>query len=135
MRTQKYRLFTDGGARGNPGPAAIGAVLFKGKERIFEISKYIGETTNNQAEYRALIAGLEKALELQIYELNCFLDSSLVVHQLNGYWKVREPSLGKVFVRAWNLKQKFQKISFFYVQRERNKQADKLVNRALDKRL
>ena len=128
------RLFTDGGARGNPGPAAIGGVLYRGKEKINTFSEYIGETTNNQAEYAALIKGLELALATNIKELACYLDSELVVKQLNKEYKVKEAGLAKIFVKAWNLSGQFKKISFSHVRRELNKEADALVNKALDSR-
>lgn len=130
-----HKLFTDGGARGNPGPAAIGGVLYEDKQILDSFSKYIGETTNNQAEYQALIKGLEVALEHNIKELSCFLDSELVVKQLNKEYKVKDKELAKVFVRIWNLSLKFKKISFFHVRRELNKEADKLVNQALDNQI
>lgn len=129
------KLFTDGGARGNPGPAAIGGVLLDGNKRIAEFSEYIGETTNNQAEYQALIKGLEVALDNDVKELDCFLDSELVVKQLNKEYKVKDKELAKVFVRIWNLTLKFKKITFSHVRRELNKEADALVNQALDKQL
>lgn len=126
------KLFTDGGARGNPGPAAIGGVLTI-KDKNFTFSEYIGETTNNQAEYRALLKGLELALEHKVEELACFLDSELVVKQINKEYRVKDSELAKLFVKIWNLAQKFKKITFSHVPREMNKQADKLVNEALDK--
>jgi len=127
------KLFTDGGARGNPGPAAIGGVLYEGKNKLAEFSEYIGETTNNQAEYQALAQGLKLALENNIKELDCYLDSELVVRQLNKEYKVKDKDLAKVFVRVWNLSLKFDRINFKHVRRELNKEADKLVNIALDK--
>lgn len=128
-----YKLFTDGGARGNPGPAAIGAVLYEGTKVIGQVSQTIGETTNNQAEYSAVIAGLELARQNKIKELHCFLDSELVVKQLNRNYKVKDKGLAKLFVKVWNLSQSFKKITFSHVRREKNKVADKLVNKALDR--
>src|SRR6266481_4901423 len=95
---QQLIIFTDGGARGNPGPAGIGAVLYEGgadpaKTKIKEIQKYIGTATNNFAEYSALIAALELAAELGYKSIKCFLDSELVVKQLNGQYKIKAPSL------------------------------------------
>lgn len=126
------KLYTDGGARGNPGPAAIGAVLYENDKLVGEISKYIGETTNNVAEYQALIDGMDLALNKKITELDCFLDSKLVVEQVNKNWKIKEEHLQKLFVKVWNLSLKFQRISFKHVRRENNKEADALVNKALD---
>jgi len=130
-----YRLYSDGGARGNPGPAAIGAVLYEGTKIIGQVSESIGSTTNNQAEYRAILAGLELALANKVKELRCFLDSELVVEQLNRNYKVKDKELAKLFVKVWNLSQQFKKISFQHVRREQNKLADKLVNQALDKKV
>ncbi len=86
-----YQLYTDGGARGNPGPSAIGAVLYHNNNIVFEISKFISHSTNNQAEYEALIAGLEETLHKNIDSVECFLDSNLLVNQVNGLWRVKEP--------------------------------------------
>lgn len=128
-----YKLFTDGGSRGNPGPSAIGGVIYDGKKIIKQFSQCIGETTNNQAEYRAIIKGLEIAKELNIKELDCFLDSELVVKQLNREFKVKDKDLAVLFVRVWNMKQDFKKIIFTHVFRKQNSLADKLVNDALDR--
>lgn len=130
----KIKLFTDGGSRGNPGPAAIGGVLYQDEQEIAHFSEYIGETTNNQAEYKALLTGLELAQKHRIQELECFLDSELVVKQLNKEYRVKDPDLAKLFVKVWNLSQEFSKISFSHVRRELNKEADRLVNLALDSR-
>jgi ribonuclease HI len=133
MFAKKFIIYTDGGARGNPGPAAIGAVIKDGKgELIAEISEYIGETTNNQAEYRAVIAAIEKAKELGAEELEFFLDSELVVKQLNREYKVRDKDLAPLFVKIYNAMMGFKKVTFKHVRREMNKEADKLVNEALD---
>lgn len=129
------KLFTDGGARNNPGPAAIGGVLYDGDKITADFSEYIGETTNNQAEYKAIIRGLELALENNIKELECFLDSKLVVEQINKNWKIKEEGLQKLFVKLWNLSLKFKKVSFYHIRREKNKEADALVNKALDAQL
>ena len=127
----KAILHTDGGARGNPGPAGIGAVLEIGdKKKLFK--KYIGEATNNQAEYQALILGLEKAKEFGVEEIECRLDSELVVKQLNREYKVKDKGLSPLFVKIWNLAQGFKKISYKHIFREQNKLADRLVNEAID---
>jgi len=129
----KATLYTDGGARGNPGPAGIGAVLKIG-EQEFLFKKYIGETTNNQAEYQALILGLEKAKEHGVAELSCFLDSELVVKQLNREYKVKDKDLAVQFMKIWNILPEFKKVTFTHVRREQNKTADRLVNEVLDER-
>jgi len=134
MDYHKLKIYTDGGARGNPGPAGIGAVIFNEKGNIVaEISKYIGETTNNQAEYKALIAGLTKAKELGAHDLEVFLDSELVVKQLNLEYRVRDKDLAPLFVQVYNISLGFKKIVFKHIFREKNELADKLVNQALDK--
>ncbi|HAZ16544.1 MAG: hypothetical protein A3H59_04075 [Candidatus Jacksonbacteria bacterium RIFCSPLOWO2_02_FULL_43_9] len=128
-----YTLYTDGGARGNPGHAGIGAVLYDEKNNIVhEIKKYIGTTTNNQAEYQALLAGLEYAHKKGIKHIHCFLDSELVVKQLNREYKVKDAELGKLFIKVWNICHLFSHITFTAIPRERNKHADALVNKALD---
>ena len=130
-----HKLFTDGGARGNPGPSAIGGVLYKEHEEIDNFSEYIGEGTNNQAEYKAIIRGVELALENGISELECFLDSELIVEQLNKRYKGKDKELAKLFVKVWNMTMKFKNITFTHVRREKNKAADALVNKALDEKL
>ncbi|MEK7557984.1 MAG: ribonuclease HI family protein [Patescibacteria group bacterium] len=130
----KLTIYTDGGARGNPGPSGIGVVIFDEKGDIIdEISKYIGNATNNQAEYKALIAGLVKAKELGGQEIEVFLDSELVVKQLNREYRVKDQHLALLFVEAYNISISFKKIVFKHISREKNKHADKLVNLALDK--
>lgn len=132
---KKIIIFTDGGARGNPGPAGIGAVLYDNKKQLLtKISRYIGETTNNQAEYQALIAALKKAKELGGQELEVFLDSELVVKQLNREYKVKNKELAPLFLEVYNLSLNFSKITFTHIYRESNKEADRLVNEALDKK-
>jgi len=131
--TKKATIHTDGGARGNPGPAGIGAVInFEGKEYLFK--KYIGEATNNQAEYQAVIMGLEEAKKLGAEKIDVFLDSELVQQQLSGYYKVKNRDLGSLFVKVWNLQQGFKKVKYTHVCRSDNKLADKLVNKALDEK-
>jgi ribonuclease HI len=130
----QFKLFTDGGSRGNPGPAAIGGVLYQADKEIANFSKYLGQGTNNQAEYNALLTGLELAKKHKIINLQCFLDSELVVKQLNKEYRVKDADLAKLFVKVWNLAQEFDSISFNHVRREFNKEADRLVNLALDSR-
>ena len=128
-----FIIHSDGGARGNPGPAAIGVVIKSDDGKLIEeISKTIGETTNNQAEYQAIIAGLETAKKLGAEAVECFLDSELVVKQLRHEYKVKNKELAPLFVKVHNLSLQFKKISFTHVMREKNKAADKLVNIALD---
>ena len=129
----KYKLYTDGGARGNPGPAGIGGVLYDSENNIVgDFSVYLGVATNNQAEYKALLRGLELAKEKKIEDLECYLDSELVVKQLKREYKVKNKDLAILFVKAWNLSMGFKNISFNHVRREYNKVADALANEAMD---
>jgi len=131
---EKIIIHSDGGARGNPGPAGIGAILHDVDGKVVaEISRHLGETTNNQAEYKALIAGLEKAQDLKVKEVDCFLDSELVVKQLNREYKVKSPELAPLFLKVHNLSLSFKKIKFSHVRREYNKEADRLANEAMDR--
>ena len=133
---KKIIIYSDGGARGNPGPAGIGAVLYdENKNLLAEISTYLGVATNNQAEYKALIAALKKAKELGANELNCFLDSELVVKQLRREYKVKNSELAPLFLEVHNLSLSFQKINYSHVCRELNKEADRLANEAMDRGL
>ena len=134
----KFTIYTDGGARNNPGPAAVGVVILKGTETIMRFSKCIGTATNNQAEYAAVIFALEKAKSFlgakktKETELDFRLDSQLVVRQLNRQYKVRNKEIEKLFTQVWNLMSGFQRVAFEHIPREKNKEADKLVNQALD---
>ena len=126
-------LYTDGGARGNPGPAAGGAVLKSPEGEVVDTcSKYLGETTNNQAEYIALIIGLEMALENGCTDLAVFMDSELAIKQINGEYKVKNSEIAKRFLEVHNLRLKFKKLTFTHVRREKNTEADALVNKCID---
>lgn len=130
----KYIIFTDGGARGNPGPSGIGAVIYDEKKNVIaEISEYLGEGTNNQAEYKALIAALKRATTLEGQEIECYLDSELVVKQLNREYKVKNKDLAPLFLEIHNLSLNFTGISYTHIPRERNGEADRLANEAMDK--
>lgn len=129
----KLIIHTDGGARGNPGPSGIGAVLADEKRKVLkEISEYIGEATNNQAEYKALISGLEGAKKLEATEVSVFMDSELIVKQIKQEYRVRDKDLAPLFVKAWNLLHGFKKYTIHHVPREKNQHADELVNKAID---
>ncbi len=135
----KLITYTDGGARGNPGPAAGGAVIKNDTgEIILKTSKYFGETTNNVAEYEALILALEKAKgifkaqKIKNKDLECYLDSELVVKQLNHEYKIKDEGMQKLFIKAWNLTLDFDDVKFIHIPREENKLADEMVNRELD---
>lgn len=147
----KYILYADGGSRGNPGEAAIGAVICrstddhpKGDNAKLEIikrySEVIGRTTNNEAEYQALIFGLKKIKqvfgkeEMKRSTLEIRMDSELIVKQLNHEYKIEDSGLQKLFLRVWNLMLDFGPMKFVAIPREQNKEADRLVNQALDTR-
>jgi len=130
----KLIIYTDGGARGNPGPGGIGAVIYdENKSKLTEISEYIGHATNNQAEYKAVIAALVKAKELGAVELEFYLDSELVVKQLKREYRVKNQDLAPLFLKIYNLEMDFKKISFKHIPREMNKEADALANQAMDR--
>jgi ribonuclease HI len=131
--SKKLIIHTDGGARGNPGPAGIGVVVDDGTKK-HHYKKYIGETTNNQAEYQAVYLALEKAHELKGEELEFYLDSELVVKQLNWEYKVKDKGLAVWFVKIVGKIPQFKKVTFKHVFREKNKEADLLVNQAIDER-
>ncbi len=131
----KVTTFTDGGARGNPGPAATGVVIKDdANNTIDSYGEYLGEQTNNFAEYSALISALKRAKELGATEVECVLDSELVTKQMQGFYKVREPSLQKLFIQAYNAAVQFKKVKYRHTLRENNKEADAEVNKILDKK-
>lgn len=129
----KLTIFTDGGARGNPGPAASGVVIKNEKgEKVISFGEYLGEQTNNYAEYSALISGLKKCKELGADEVECVLDSELVTKQMRREYKVKEPTLQKLFILAYNTATLFKKVTYRHILRAGNKEADAEVNKILD---
>jgi len=131
---KKIKIFTDGGARGNPGPAAMGIVIKDENDKnIKSFSAYLGELTNNQAEYKALIKGLELAREIKPQEVICYLDSELVTKQMKQEYKVRDKDLQPLFIKAWNAAISLKNVRFLHIPRDLNKEADKLLNLELDK--
>jgi ribonuclease HI len=129
----KAKLFTDGGARGNPGPAAYGYVLESEDGTVLAArGEAIGTATNNVAEYRALVAGLEKALELGVDDLEVVSDSELLVKQMRGEYKVRKTTLRELSAQAASLAGELGSVTYTAVRREHNELADQLVNEALD---
>jgi ribonuclease HI len=128
----EYVLHFDGCSKGNPGPAGIGAVIFKNNKEIWSSCKFIGDNkTNNESEYTALIKGLEGAIKLNITELTVCGDSLLVINQINGLYKVKSQKLFDLYDKVIALKNNFQYISFHHVYRKDNKRADELSNLAL----
>lgn len=132
---QKIIMYTDGGSRNNPGPAAVGVYIETLKEKFGE---YIGERTNNEAEYEALILGLRKMKSIlgkgkaKYSIIECRLDSELVVKQLNHEYKLKEKHIQEFFIQVWNLMLDFKEVLFVHVPREENKIADSIVNEVLD---
>lgn len=136
----KYTIYTDGGARGNPGPAGSGAVIYSNDGKVLKrIALYIGETTNNQAEYKAVVAALEYMVTLLSDKIanptiQMFLDSKLIVEQMNGRFKIKNEGLKPLY---WQIRDLIMKlggaVTFSFVPREKNTEADTLVNEAIDK--
>jgi ribonuclease HI len=132
----KARLFTDGGSRGNPGPAAYGFVLEAEDGTVLEArGEAIGVATNNVAEYSALVAGLERAAEVGVTDLEVVSDSELVVKQMRGEYKVKNKALQDLFIEASRLAREIDRVRYTAVRREHNELADSLVNEALDQAL
>jgi ribonuclease HI len=133
MKIEKAILYTDGASRGNPGPAAIGAVIKDGQGRVLgKISRRIGRTTNNQAEYQAVIAALEEAIRLGVAGVVIKSDSELVVKQINGRYRVKNPALKPLHQRVRELQSLFQSFTIASIPRRQNIEADRLSNAALD---
>jgi len=131
--TETWVVYTDGASRGNPGPASIGAVVIDPTGQIRrEISETLGVTTNNVAEYKALIAALEAALELGARRAEVRMDSELIVRQMTGQYRVKNPGMIPLFTRVLALRRQFDNVDFQHVPRAQNKLADALANRALD---
>jgi len=136
---KKIIIYTDGGSRGNPGPAAIGVIFCNEKGEAFKkYSEYLGDTTNNEAEYQAVIFALRKFKALfgkklaKNSEIELRSDSELLIKQLNGEYKILDSKIGNLFLKAWNLRLDFKKVKFKLISREKNKEADKLVNETLN---
>ncbi len=131
----KAKLFADGGSRGNPGPAAGGAVLLGEDGTVLrEVGEYVGIATNNVAEWRGLLAGLDAALELGVEHLAIRLDSELVVRQLTGVYRVKHPDLIPLAARARKLLARLRSVDIAHVRRKDNAAADAVVNRVLDEK-
>ena len=133
--TSKVLSYSDGGARGNPGPAAIGIFICDEKgEALFEQGEAIGDATNNVAEYQAVIKALQIALDFGVHEILHHMDSELVTKQLTGEYRLKAEHLKPLFMKVKELEKKFKKITYQHVPREHAciKRADRMVNRALD---
>jgi len=137
---KKITIYTDGGSRGNPGKAAIGVVFYNEKDQIIKkYGEYVGDNlTNNDAEYMAVIFALKKFKSLfgksiaEISEVEIRSDSELLVKQMNGEYKLSDEKIQKFFIEIWNLKVEFKNVKFKHIPREKNTEADRLVNEALD---
>ncbi len=127
-------VYTDGASRGNPGPAAAAAIFYRGGKRINKKSALLGEKTNNQAEYEALIMALSEAKKIKARAVSCFLDSELVVRQLNHKYKIKDKKIVPLFIKVWNLSLDFDVVKFSHIPREKNREADDLANRLLDEK-
>lgn len=135
----KIIIHTDGGARGNPGPAAIGVIIEGPAIGRKEYGEYLGTATNNQAEYQAVIFALKKVKHLLGSDkakeslVEIFIDSELLTRQINGEYKIKENEIQKLFLEIWNARLDFGEVRFNYISRGENKAADKIVNQVLDK--
>ena len=136
QKINKLEIYTDGGSRGNPGPAGVGVHAISDNSTLFQLSEYIGETTNNVAEWQAVIKTLEHMVKnnIQANQTDFFLDSLLVVKQVKREYKVKQPHLQTLAISVHQLLQELNlpKVNFYHVPREKNKVADSLVNKALD---
>lgn len=130
----KVIIEADGGSRGNPGPAGYGAVVWIADRSavLTETKQAIGRATNNVAEYRALIAGLDDAVKMGATEAEVLMDSKLVVEQMSGRWKVKHPDLIELYVHAQTLASRLASVSYTWIPRTRNSRADRLANEAMD---
>jgi ribonuclease HI len=130
------RVYSDGAARGNPGPSGAGAVLVEPSGQVVDrLGKFLGVQTNNFAEYMGLLIGLRRARQLGVQEVEVFADSELMIRQLNGRYQVKSPSLRPLYEEALRLLSEFQRVKLVHVPREMNAQADEMSNRAIDERL
>jgi ribonuclease HI len=133
LNAGKVIIFTDGASRGNPGPAAIGVIINDEKGNpVASISRCLGTTTNNQAEYQAIIAALEKALSLGARQVQLYSDSELVVRQISGRYKIKHAALRPLYLEVVRLTGALESFNIANLPRERNKEADALANKALD---
>ncbi len=130
----KYRVYIDGAARGNPGPGGIGVVIYEeGREQpVRQIKSFLGIATNNQAEYLALIRALEELREMPVKEVKIFSDSQLLIRQLEGEYRVRNEKLLPLYEKALKMANNLPGVSYHFINREKNKKADKLANSGID---
>jgi ribonuclease HI len=135
-QVQRVRVYSDGAARGNPGPSGAGAVLVEPSGQVVDrLGKYLGVQTNNFAEYSGLLLGLKRARDLGVREVEVFADSELMIRQLGGRYQVKSPSLRPLYEEALKLLNDFSRVKLVHVPREMNSAADEMSNRAIDERL
>jgi ribonuclease HI len=132
---QELTIYTDGASRNNPGEAGAGVYILQDNKPVGEIAQYLGKTTNNIAEYKAAILGLEHAVKQGATRVNLFADSELLVKQLNGDYKVKNEGLKPLYGKAKELIGKIGSVQVKYIRREMNKEADALANKAIDEKL
>ena len=133
MNVNRVIIFTDGAARGNPGPASIGVIIKNEQGKpIVSVSQCIGATTNNQAEYKAIIAALEKAISLGARQADLYSDSELVVRQINGRYRVKKDTLKPLYQQVKQLQNSLEGFTITHIPRQQNTEADNLANKALD---
>ncbi|OGL29636.1 hypothetical protein A3D14_01310 [Candidatus Saccharibacteria bacterium RIFCSPHIGHO2_02_FULL_47_12] len=136
LESKEVKLFADGGSRGNPGPSASGYVLLDMQDNVIaKNGTYLGETTNNQAEYHSLISGLHEAHKRGAKYVHVYMDSQLVINQLKGSFKVRHDGIKPVYQKAVDIASQFADVTYTHVPREYNKAADAMVNETLDKNI
>lgn len=130
-----FSVYSDGGARGNPGIAGCGVVIFdKKKKKTAEIKHFIPHATNNEAEYQALFLGVKKVLEYKPHKVDFYLDSELIVKQMKGIYKVKKAELKEFYVKIKSLLNAIAQVQFIHIPRKKNKLADRLANQAMDRR-
>jgi len=132
----RLRLYSDGAARGNPGPAGAGAVLVEPSGQVVDkLGKFLGRQTNNYAEYQGMLLGLKRARELGVREVEVFADSELMIRQLGGRYQVKSPTLRPLYLETLQVLNDFERVKLMHVPREMNRAADEMSNRAIDERM
>ena len=131
-KKMSYQIYSDGASRGNPGPSGIGAVILKDGKVVHEIAQYIGEVTNNVAEYEALLAALDYCVKKKLSPVEILADSQLMIRQLTGHYKVKHPNIIPLYEKAKEYLVHLEVTGFKHVPREENKHADRLSNEGID---
>ncbi len=126
--------YIDGGSRGNPGIGASAVIIYSDRRKIFEGGKFFTSTTNNEAEYNALLIALKESIRLEVESINVFTDSELLANQINGIYSIKSPSLKKIYLEVKKIINKFNKFNISHIPREKNREADRLANFIMDTR-